>query len=209
MDSSFIEKIQPFLREAQAWLIEIGKKRQEKSSDETKDSQCICCIPDHDYAKVMKYLKRTKLWRITFDGDTEPTIFKMIDNELRAYDTKFPQGRKVIKTSDFQRDDFVPTSTRGLLDHMICTFNGSKGFVDENIELSRSIYDRLPEGKVNTHILFWTAFFIMAKKFDVRLNLGPQKNTFMVVAPDEMVEEDASVLHDMFHTCLNMDSSAE
>ena len=214
--SEFIltETHKEFLEKASTWLSDIVKKRKEKeSSRDDKEAECVVGIPDHDYNQLIKYLKRTKSWKIHYDGDKEDTLFKMVDGQLRAYDSRYPQGRRVYKTSEhlsaFKSADFVPTSTRGLIDHIVCTFNGPDGWCDENINVSRYIYSHLPDGKVNVQILFWTAFFMMANQHNVVILPSPMKDSFVLGVPNDINETDGLLLRQLFIECLRLTHDAE
>ena len=191
--------LNPLFQEAVTWLKKHSEKihKPEDSASNSASTKFVMVIPDHDYDKLLKYLQRTKIWRITFDEDTEPTLFKMVKDTLMGFDSRFPEGRKVMRTSEVNSQEIKPMSVRGLIDTIVITFNPG-GYCDKNIFLSRMFYKMLPDsGNVSTQLIALTAFFIFAQRNGA--SLEPCGDTALVFGlPNEMTETDGHLLRFLF-----------
>ena len=60
----------------------------------------IVAVADHYYQRILKALKKRSQVKIHFCKDPEPTIFRMKDTKIYAYDSSHPEGRETLSATD-------------------------------------------------------------------------------------------------------------
>jgi hypothetical protein len=102
---------------------EWNKRREEIEQQPTDDEPktYMLSITGLDKKNILLKLKNKKEYKMKFPCDSYYTTFKLVENQLVAYEPRFPMGREVKSSEEVEKESGKPMFSEG-------KFNSARGF---------------------------------------------------------------------------------